>query len=460
MRAEILGPYSVGTKIGGGGMASVHLGKYEAAPGEEAPRGQEVVALKIVRGELATNPEYEKMFLDEAAILTQLAHPNVIRTVGYGAQNGMWFIAMELLMGRCLLDVFEAANIEKKKIAFDLAAWIAREVARGLHYAHELSDLEDGHQLNLIHRDVNPSNVFIGYDGTVKLIDFGLAKARNRQTKSAEGVIKGKIPYLSPEQITLGQIDRRTDIYALGATLWELTTMKRLFKRDNDIDTIRAIEKGEIPDPRTFVQDYPQPLWRIVERALWRDRDGRYPTAQSMAEELDMFLGSKSDAELKAQAAQLVDRLFPGEAKKQHEWLVDAVGGDGDRVSFVPPVPLAEVPAREKSYPDTGELAPVPSDPLPQIAPELKPTPNPPVVSAPPPEPKSEPRLSDLGTPTSPPTIKPIASVPPPARVSEPPPSLPSRKKKKTGARDFMIFLVIGVISGLVVLGAMNALKH
>jgi serine/threonine-protein kinase len=431
-RAEqLLGPYAVGTKIGGGGMASVHLGSYVAAPGEEAPRGQEVVALKIVRGELATNPEYEKMFLDEAAILTQLAHPNVIRTVGYGAQNNMWFIAMELLMGRCLMDIWDAAAIEKKTIPFDLAAWIAREVARGLHYAHELADAEDGHHLHLIHRDVNPSNVFVSYDGTVKLIDFGLAKARNRQTKSAEGVIKGKIPYLSPEQITDGKIDRRTDIYALGATLWEMTTMRRLFKRDTDIDTIRAIEKGEIPDPRTFIPDYPQPLWRVVERALWRDRDGRYSTAQEMAEDLDQFLGSKPDAEFRALIAQLVDKLFPGEAKKQHEWLADAVG-DGDRASFVPPVPLAEVPAREKSMPDTGELEMALTEPAP-----------------PPPE----------HPPVPPPTIKPIASVPPPPRHSDPPPSLP-RRRRGNPMRDFGVFLLIGVVAGLAIVGALNALHR
>ena len=427
-RAEqLLGPYAVGTKIGGGGMASVHLGNFVAAPGEETPRGQEVVALKIVRGELATNPEYEKMFLDEAAILTQLAHPNVIRTVGYGAQNNMWFIAMELLMGRCLMDIYDAASIEQRKIPFDLAAWIAREVARGLHYAHELADSEDGHHLGLIHRDVNPSNVFVSYDGTVKRIDFGLAKARNRQTKSAEGVIKGKIPYLSPEQITDGKIDRRTDIYALGATLWELTTMRRLFKRDTDVETIRAIEKGEIPDPRTFIQDYPQPLWRVVERALWRDRDGRYLTAQAMAEDLDLFLGSKPDAEFRAHIAQLVDKLFPGEAQKQHQWLADAVG-DGDRASFVPPVPLAEVPAREKSMPDFGELQVAPTEPAP------------------------------------PPTIKPIASVPPrhhsEQRQSEPPPSLPPRRKKSNPMRDFGVFLLIGLIAGLAIVGALSVLHR
>lgn len=422
---QLLGPYAIGTKIGGGGMASVHLGNYVAAPGEEAPRGQEVVALKIVRGELATNPEYEKMFLDEAAILTQLAHPNVIRTVGYGSQNGMWFIAMELLMGRCLLDLWEAASIEKKTIPFDLAAWIAREVARGLHYAHELADAEDGHHLGLIHRDVNPGNIFISYDGTVKLIDFGLAKARNRQTKSAEGVIKGKIPYLSPEQITDGKIDRRTDIYALGATLWELTTMRRLFKRDTDIDTIRAIEKGEIPDPRTFIQDYPQPLWRVVERALWHDRDGRYSTAQAMAEDLDLFLGSTPDAEFRAHIAQLVDKLFPGEAEKQRDWLAVAVG-DGERESFVPPVPLAEVPAREKSMPDTRELQATESAP-----PEHSPAP--------------------------PPTIKPVASVPPPQRHSEPPPSL-SRRRKANPLRDFGLFLLLGMVTGLAIVGALTAL--
>ena len=379
--AELFGPFALGPKIGGGGMASVYLGKYVAAPGEEPPPGQEIVALKVMKGEFVKNAEYEKMFLDEAQILTQLSHPNVIRTMGYGAQAGAWFIAMDLLMGRSLFDVYDTARVAGRRIPFDLAAWMAREVARGLHHAHELADEEDGHRLGIVHRDVNPSNVFIGYDGVVKLLDFGLAKARKRQTKSAEGMIKGKIPYLSPEQIQDSSLDGRSDLYALGTTLWEITTMRRLFKRDTDVATVRAIQKGEVPDPRTLIDDFPAPLWKIIERSLRQDREQRYPSAEAMADDLDAFLGSAPDAEMKARLARFLEELFPGEAHEQADWLSEATGRD--RQTFVPTVPLAEVPAAEQSTPVLPAEMEAPT-PTPTPTPTPSPTPSP----IPPPRPK------------------------------------------------------------------------
>ncbi len=344
-----LGPFALGPKIGGGGMASVYLGKYVAPPGEEVPEDQEVVALKVIKGDFVKNADYEKMFLDEAQILTQLSHPNVIRTVGYGAQAGAWFIAMELLMGRSLLDIWEAAHEAKRAIPIDVAAFIALEVARGLEHAHSLVDEEDGHKLNIVHRDVNPSNVFVGYDGAVKLIDFGLAKARKRQTKSTQGLIKGKIPYLSPEQILEENLDGRSDIYALGTTLWETVTMRRLFKRDNDVATVRAIQKGEVPDVRTLVQNFPDALWKIIERALAHDRDKRYANAGALADDLDLFIGGAPLMSLRAKLALLVEELFPGEAAKQDAWLSEATGKE--RKTLAPIVPLAEVPQVEESVP-------------------------------------------------------------------------------------------------------------
>jgi serine/threonine-protein kinase len=343
-----LGPFALGPKIGGGGMASVFLGKYVAPPGEEAPPEQEVVALKVIKGDFVRNADYEKMFLDEAELLTQLSHPNVIRTVGYGAQAGAWFIAMELLMGRSLLDLWEAALEKKRAIPVDVAAFVALEVARGLEHAHGLVDEEDGRKLNIVHRDVNPSNVFVGYDGAVKLIDFGLAKARKRQTKSVEGLIKGKIPYLSPEQILEETLDGRSDIYALGTTLWESVTMRRLFKRETDVATVRAIQKGEVPDVRTIVEEFPDALWSIIERSLAQNRDARYADAAALAKDLGAFLGAREGATRTA-LARFVEELFPGEAEKQSEWLSEATGKD--RKTFVPIVPIAEVPEVEQSVP-------------------------------------------------------------------------------------------------------------
>ncbi len=382
LAAPDLGPFALGPKIGGGGMAAVYLGKYVAAPGEETPEAQSVVALKVIKGELVQNPEYEKMFLDEAELLTRLSHPNVIRTVGYGAQAGAWFIAMELLMGRSLLDVWEEAAKKKLPIPFDVAAHVAREVARGLEHAHGLVDEDDGHALAIVHRDVNPSNVFVSYDGSVKLIDFGLAKARKRQTQSTRGLIKGKIPYLSPEQIKEDSLDGRSDVYALGTTLWETVTMRRLFKRDTDVATVRAIQKGEVPDPRAFVEGFPDALWPIVEKSLRQNRDERYASAGAMADDLDRFLAKSTPAELGRELARLVDELFPGEAEKQEAWLAEAVGRsaggtprsptENERKTLAPIVPIAEVPEVENSMP---VLAPPPPDSDPEPEPEPDPDP-------------------------------------------------------------------------------------
>jgi serine/threonine protein kinase len=273
-----LGRFEVGAKIGGGGMATVYVGRDVREDGTE-----KLVALKVIRDELAQDEQFANMFIDEAKILSRLSHPNVIQTLEYGITGVHRFIAMELLNGRTAADIFEALVAAGDRFDLAVAAWVCARVAEGLHSAHELVD-EGGAPLSVIHRDVNPSNIFLTHAGEVKLIDFGLARARVRVSKSAEGVVKGKIPYLAPEQAFGEPIDRRIDIYALGTTLWELTTMRRLFKRDNDVDTLKAIREAVIPDPREENPDFPDALWRIIERSLRRERDERYGTAEENAD--------------------------------------------------------------------------------------------------------------------------------------------------------------------------------
>ncbi len=327
-----LGPYDVGPKIGGGGMATVYVGRPRAA-------GSDVVAIKVIRDELADDTHYIHMFLDEAKVLSRLSHPDIIETRDFGIAEDVRFIAMELLLGRSLIDVFERANERDVRMPLDLAELIAMRVARALDYAHGLQ---------VIHRDVNPTNIFLTYDGRVKLIDFGLAKSVGRLAKSGEGIVKGKVPYLSPEQIEEKPFDHRADIYALGATLWEITAGRRLFKRATDVETIQAIRAQDIPDPRTFVEGlYPDALWTIVSRALERDPAARYPTAEAMAQDLSALLdkhGRKTDMSV-VLAAWLED-LFPGERARQEAWLakVSAVHTPAPR-TMAPPAPVAEVPA-------------------------------------------------------------------------------------------------------------------
>jgi serine/threonine-protein kinase len=336
-----VGPYDILGKLGGGGMATVYLGR-------RADKTHELAAVKVMLADLAKNSEFVEMFADEASLLKRLDHPNIPRTLESGTGDHLGYIAMELLTGRTLADTWEAARAVDHAFRYDLAAWICAEVARGLDYAHDLTS-EHGEPLHLIHRDVNPSNIFLGYDGRVKLFDFGLAKARGRTAQTKNGIVKGKVAYLSPEQITQLPLDRRSDIFSLGTTLWETTTLSRLFKRDTDIETIRAIRDAEVPDPGAIVSGYPQDLWKIGRRALAIDRDERYATAAELAQDLDAFIARQGVAagETSAFVAGLLERLFPGERAKQADWLASVATGPTIKSAetMAPPAPIPSLPA-------------------------------------------------------------------------------------------------------------------
>ncbi|MGH7281715.1 MAG: serine/threonine protein kinase [Polyangiaceae bacterium] len=356
-----LGRYEVGAKIAGGGMATVFLGRVREDEKKNGKSGERVVALKVVKPELSADADFVEMFLDEAKIIAQLAHPNISETLEVGVSEGHRFIAMELLLGRTLADVWEVRALERKALPLNLAAWIAARVAEALHYAHEFKSV-GGEPLHIIHRDVNPTNVILTYEGKVKLIDFGLVKAIGRLTRSAEGIVKGKVPYLSPEQATGAAIDRRSDIYTLGITLWEITTGKRLFKREDDVATIKAIQKAEVPDPRKDDASYPDDLWKIVQKALAVNPDDRYATAADLAAALDSFLKKGDANDLEPELVRFMGDLFPGQQNKQLEWLADATTKErsSPNMTMRPPVPVADIEADDgKSKEPKDETAPV-----------------------------------------------------------------------------------------------------
>jgi serine/threonine protein kinase len=345
----------VGAKIGGGGMASVYIGRAALDDGTE-----ERVALKVIRDELAHDEQFKSMFIDEAKILAQLSHPNVIKTLEYGVTGAHRFIAMELLSGRTYSDVWDLLAVKGDKIPPWLAAWLCARVAEGLHHAHELVD-DLGQSLGVIHRDVNPSNIFLTHGGEVKLIDFGLAKARVRLSKSADGIVKGKIPYLAPEQAHGRPIDRRIDVYALGATLWESVTMKRLFKRETDVATLRAIREAKVPDVRTLIDGFPPDLWYIIEKSLREDRDARYETADEFRKELDEFVGARAPL-MKDELAAMLTRLYPGQEARQARWEQAAASVRMPMHTMPPPapVPIASTNMLESGEDSGPQLATVP----------------------------------------------------------------------------------------------------
>jgi serine/threonine-protein kinase len=345
-----LGRYEVRARIGEGGMATVYLGR-------DADR---LVAIKVIREEHSTQRDFVSMFLDEASIVTTLAHPNVIHVYETGREGSRLFIAMELLEGQSLWHVWTACREQRVRLRYDVAAWIGARVAEGLHHAHEARG-EDGKPLGVVHRDVNASNVFLTYDGQVKVIDFGLAKAETRLSKTAAGVVKGKFAYMSPEQALGKGVDRRTDVFALATTLWELTVDRRLFKGKDDFDTLRKVSEARVRDPRTLVEGYPEELWAVLRRALERDRNKRYATAMDFARALDGFARANGAPDASTLAA-VMDTLFAEQRAREAAWIAEAstAGAEAPRAPLRPPATdpaLAAIPSlappSEASQPTT-----------------------------------------------------------------------------------------------------------
>jgi serine/threonine-protein kinase len=321
-RPAKFGRFDVLAKIAGGGMASIYLGRADGS----GNGGRDVVAVKVMRSERAEeDEELVKMFVDEANLLARLRHPAIVRTIEVGVDNGQRFIAMELLQGTTIATIYETCALRGLRLDPDLVAWIGARIGEGLQHAHDLRD-DAGVPVGLIHRDVNPANVFVTFEGAIKLFDFGMAKTMIRTTaKTAPGIVKGKLSYLAPEQIMQLPLDHRADVFGLGTTLWELCTMKRLFHRPTDVETVRAVHVGAIPDVRTLVPAVPARLAAIVQRSLERNRDHRYGSAAELARDLDEVAGPRAGS-APARLSAMLDSLFPEERKRQRGWLKPSIG--------------------------------------------------------------------------------------------------------------------------------------
>ncbi|MBL4636724.1 MAG: serine/threonine protein kinase [Kofleriaceae bacterium] len=277
-----LGRYQLQKKIAVGGMAELYLAQVSGAGGF-----QKQVVVKRILPQLAESEELFRMFLDEARIAATLDHPNVIQVYDSCEENGEYFMAMEYLDGTDLRTLRKVLADRELAIPWEHAIYVISNIAAGLHYAHEKCDF-DGEPLGIVHRDVTPHNIFLTRDGTVKLVDFGIAKAQGRMTETALGTLKGKLAYMSPEQCRGEDIDRRSDIYSLGIILYEITTGRRLYKSTTEYELINEIVDGTIPPPSTLME-YPKLLEKIVLRCLCKSPEDRYPTAQSLQADLEAF---------------------------------------------------------------------------------------------------------------------------------------------------------------------------
>lgn len=286
-------------------MASVWLARRR-----DAETGSErLIALKIMRPDLATEFEFVNMFLNEVRLCRAVRHPNVIDVYDVGHEQGIMWMAMEWIDGDSLHAVFNEAN-KRQPIPLEIAVRIVADAAAGLHAAHGVR-AEDGSLLNLVHRDVSPHNILIGVDGRIKLADFGIAKAIDNVTeKTRTGHLKGKFGYMSPEQVRGTGVDRRSDVFSLGIVLYELTTGRRLFRGKHELHTLELILSGEIPLPSTLHEGYPVSLERIVMKALERNPERRHPTAAALEGELREFLSTEHILVPLAGVARLLSRVM------------------------------------------------------------------------------------------------------------------------------------------------------
>ena len=313
---EKIGRYQLCFELASGGMASVYLARAEGGPGF-----QKLVALKRIHAHLADEKEYVEMFLDEARIASRITHANVCSVFDFGEADGEYFIAMEYLVGESLSRVHRrvVANADQRTSTL-LPARMARVIAQaceGLHAAHELKDA-DGESLHVVHRDVSAENLFVTYDGAAQVVDFGIAHASQRVHHTEAGQVKGTFPYMAPEQMTAAVVDRRVDVWALGAVLWELLTLRRLFLRDTDVNTMYAVLSGEIRPPSHHRSDVPPELDAIVLKALQRSPDERWQSAREMGKALQRFLANQEDLVGPAEIADWMAELFPaGESRKR-----------------------------------------------------------------------------------------------------------------------------------------------
>jgi eukaryotic-like serine/threonine-protein kinase len=310
-----IGRYRVLGELGVGGMGALYLARAEGPGGFER-----LLAIKMLLPHLCRNRSFVDMFLDEARITAMIHHPNVVQTFEVGEHEGQYFIAMDYVSGETLASMLTHTWKVGRPFPVDLGAYVIECAAEGLHAAHELRD-RDGRAQGVVHRDVSPQNILVGYDGIVRVVDFGIAKAADRLSHTGTGVRKGKAAYMSPEQIRTEAIDRRADVFSLGVLLWETTVGKRLFKAHNEVATIDRVMRKAIPSPRRVHSDYPRELERIVERALERDRDHRYQSARELADDLRSFLSVRSSMPGPTTLAGLMDAIFP-ERKRARTALV------------------------------------------------------------------------------------------------------------------------------------------
>jgi eukaryotic-like serine/threonine-protein kinase len=317
-----LGKYDVLALLALGGTAEIYLARIDGSNGFE-----KYVVVKCLHDHLADDPDFVKMFLDEARLAAVLDHSNIVQTMELGEQDGRYYMVMEFLAGLSLAMIVRRAadRVPGGRIPVPLILNMAAQAAGGLHYAHERT--ANGKPLNMVHRDISPQNLVVGWEGVVKIVDFGIARAEVRDTKTKAGTIKGKFAYMSPEQCIATNVDRRTDVFALGVIVHELLTGRRLFKRNSPYETYQAVLDCNVPTPSSTNIEIDPALDPIIMKAVAKDKDARYPTAEAFGDALQQYMHQHGKSSAAGDIGRFLDEHFQAEIEEHGERMRELIAG-------------------------------------------------------------------------------------------------------------------------------------
>ncbi|HLO65981.1 MAG TPA: protein kinase, partial [Holophaga sp.] len=381
---EEFGNYYLLEKVAVGGMAELFKARQRGVHDFE-----KIVAIKRILPHLSDNDEFVRMFIDEAKLAAQLTHPNIAQIFDLGKAMGFYYIAMEFVDGRDLRSLLRKVRDYRLPVPEPIAAAITMKVASALDYAHRKRGINDK-DLKLVHRDISPQNILISYEGAVKLVDFGIAKAATKSTQTMAGALKGKLLYMSPEQ-ALGQaLDGRSDIFSLGLVLFELLTGERCFQADSELGVLEKVRMGKVQDLRTVNPAVSPEMGTIVAKALQKDADQRYLSARFLERDLRSLLARTQSEPTEHDVAEYVNTVLKG-TRLALEELLDHRYPRPEPVTSTSPGTSPGVPAPAPGSSSPGSWPPrapqAPGSSSPQIrppAPAARPVAPPPPRPAPP----------------------------------------------------------------------------
>ncbi len=352
----MLGPYELTLRLATGGMAEVYLAR------RGGPHGfQKVVAVKRILPQLAQDADFVAMFIDEARVCARLAHPNIVQVFDFGEHDGELYMAMEYVDGTTAARLVRAAAAKGEEVPLEAALYIALSVLRGLDYAHNARD-DEGKSLALVHRDVSPGNVLIDRSGAVKLTDFGIARAAEIERRTDAGQLKGKLGYMSPEQVVGKELDARSDLFTAAIVLAELVMLRPLFSGPSEIDVLMRIRDADISVIDRAGSRVPDDVKAILTRAMTRDRALRYPSAAAFAEALEEVLRRRRLQVGPGKLANWIERLGLAPSARGETDESTAETGARKTANLVPPagalVPTAPPPPPSATLPPRSSAAP------------------------------------------------------------------------------------------------------